>query len=93
MIARRFAACCLAAGVVATIGGALFDLLHSGTTLAVSVAYAFWFAAALALLGMVAAGSKQLMRRLDLPYIEGWLFLAASSAFVAVGIVVDVLFG
>jgi hypothetical protein len=88
---RRFLACCLAAGVLATVGGALFDVLHGGTTLTRSIAYGFWIASAFALLLMALAGSKRLARRFDLPFIEGWLFLAASILLTAVGIAVDVL--
>ena len=88
---RRFAACCLAAGVLATAGGALFDVLHGGTTLSRSIAYGFWLFAAVALVGMALAGSKRLMRALDLPFVEGWVFFAASALLTAVGIAVDVL--
>jgi hypothetical protein len=88
---RRFAACCLAAGVLATAGGSLFDVLHGSTTLARSVAYGFWLAAAVALVGMALAGSKRLMRAFDLPFVEGWVFLAASALLTGVGIAVDVL--
>jgi len=90
---RRFAAVCVVAGVVAAVGGALFDVLHGGTTLARSIAYALWIVAALALAAMALAGSKRLARLLDLPFIEGWLFLAASMLFTVAGIVVDVLGG
>jgi hypothetical protein len=88
---RRFLACLLAAGVLATVGGGLFDVLHGGTTLSRSIAYGFWIAAALALVLMALAGSKRLARRFNLPFIEGWLFLAASILLTAVGIAVDVL--
>jgi hypothetical protein len=88
---RRFLASCLAAGVLATVIGALFDVLHGGTTLTRSIAYGFWIASAFALLLMALAGSKRLARRFDLPFIEGWLFLAASILLTAVGIAVDVL--
>jgi len=88
---RRFAACCLAAGVLATAGGALFAVLRGGTTLSRAIAYGFWLAAALALAGMALAGSKRLARMLDLPFVEGWVFLAASVLLTAVGVAVDVL--
>jgi hypothetical protein len=88
---RRFAACCVAAGVLATAGGALFAALHGGTTLSRAVAYGFWLAAAGALVGMALAGSKRLMRAFDLPFVEGWVFLAASALLTVVGIAVDVL--
>jgi hypothetical protein len=88
---RRFLACCLAAGVLATVGGALFDVVHGGTTLTRSIAYGFWIAAALALVLMALAASKRLARRFDLPFIEGWVFLSASILLTAAGIVVDLL--
>jgi hypothetical protein len=87
----RFLACLLAAGVLASAGGALFDAIHGGTTLTRSIAYGFWIAAAVALVLMAGAGSKRLARRFDLPFIEGWLFLAAAVALTAIGAVVDVL--
>ena len=87
----RFLACLLAAGVLATVGGAVFDAIHGGTTLTRSIAYGFWIAAAVALVLMAGAGSKRLARRFDLPFIEGWLFLAAAVALTAIGAVVDVL--
>jgi hypothetical protein len=88
---RRFFACLLAAGVLATVGGALFDVVYGGTTLTRSVAYGFWIAAAVALVLMVVGGSKRLARRFDLPFIEGWLFVAAAVSLTAIGIVVDLL--
>ena len=91
MLRRRFAACCLAAGVVAAAGGALFDALHSGTTLTRAIAYGFWIAAAVALVLMALNGSKRLTRALDVPLVEGWLFVAASIVLTAAGIVVDLL--
>jgi hypothetical protein len=91
--AKPFLACLLAAGALAMAGGALFDVLHGGTTLARSIAYGFWIAAAGALVLMPLAGSKWLVRTFDLPLIEGWLFIAASVLLTGVGIVVDVLGG
>jgi hypothetical protein len=88
---RRFLFCLLVAGVLATLGGAVFDLLYGGTTLTRSVAYGFWMAAAAALVLMAAVGSRRLARRFDLPFIEGWLFVTAAVVLTAVGVVVDVL--
>ena len=87
----RFLACLLAAGALAALGGALFDLFHGGTTLSRSIAYGFWIAAALALVLMAGAGSKRLARRFDLPFIESWVFLAAAVVLTAIGSLVDVL--
>ena len=87
----RFLGCLLAAAVAATVGGTLFAVLHGGTTVTRSIAYGFWIAAALALAAMVGATSRQLARWFDLPFIEGWLFIAASVVLTAAGVVVDVL--
>jgi hypothetical protein len=87
----RYLACLLVAGVLATLGGALFDVFHDGTTLTRSIAYAFWIAAAVALMLRAGAGSKRLARRLDLPFVEGWRFVAAAVTLTAAGAVVDVL--
>ena len=87
----RFLACCLAAGALATVGGALFDVVHGGTTLTRAIAYAFWLAAAGALVLMLLASSKWLRRAAHLPLVEGWVFLTASILLTAVGIVVDLL--
>jgi hypothetical protein len=86
----RFVASLLAAGVAATLGGVLFDVIHGGTTLTRSIAYGFWIAAAVALVLMAGAGSKRLARRFDLPFVEGWLFVAAAVLLTAVGVLVDV---
>jgi hypothetical protein len=87
----RFLACLLVAGALAAVGGALFDVIHGGTTMTRSIAYAFWIAAAVALALMAGAGSKRLARRFDLPFVEGWLFVAAAVSLTAIGVVVDVL--
>jgi drug/metabolite transporter (DMT)-like permease len=87
----RFAACLLVVSAAATVGGALFAVLHGGTTVTRAIAYAFWIAAAVALVGMAGAASKGLGRRFDMPFIEGWLFIAASVLLTGIGVVVDVL--
>ena len=87
----RFVACLLAAAALAAIGGVLFSVLHGGTTVTRAVAYGFWVAAALTLVGMAGAASKRLARWFDLPFIEGWLFVVASFVLTGVGMVVDVL--
>ena len=88
---QRYLACLLVAGVLATVGGALFDVVYEGTTLTRSIAYAFWIAAAVALVLMYVGGSKRLARRFDVPFIEGWLFVTAAVVLTAVGVVVDLL--
>lgn len=87
----RFVASLAVAAALATIGGLLFALLHGGTTVTRAIAYGFWIAAALALVGMAGAASKQLARWFDLPFIEGWLFVTASVVLTGIGVVVDVL--
>ena len=87
----RFLACLLVVAAVATIGGVLLSVLHGGTTITRSVAYCFWLAAAVALVGIVGAASRLVARRFDLPFIESWVFIAAAVALTGIGIVVDVL--
>jgi len=90
---RRFLACMLVAAAAATLGGALFAVLHGGTTLARAIAYGFWIAAAVTLVGMAGAASNRLARRFDLPFIEGWLFGTAAVLLTGIGVVVDVVGG
>jgi hypothetical protein len=87
----RFLGCLLAAAVAATVGGVLFAVVHGDTPVTRSVAYGFWIAAAVALVGMAGSASKLLARRFDLPFVEGWLFVAAAIALTGIGVVVDVL--
>jgi uncharacterized membrane protein len=89
---RRLLAGCLAAGALASVGGALFDVLHGSTTLTRAIAYGFWIAAAAALVLMLLASSKRLARAVGLPpVIEGPMFLTASVVLTVAGIVVDLL--
>jgi hypothetical protein len=87
----RFGACLLVVAAGATIGGVLFSVLHGEPTITRSIAYGFWIAAALALVGMAGAASRLVSRAFDLPFIESWLFIAAAMALTGIGIVVDVL--
>jgi hypothetical protein len=87
----RFLACLFGAAVLATVGGALFAVLHDGTRLTRSIAFAFWFAAAAALVAMAGAASNRLARRFNLPFVEGWLFVTASFVLTSIGVVIDVL--
>jgi hypothetical protein len=87
----RFLACLLVVAAVATIGGALFAVVHGGVTMTRSIAYAFWIAGALALLGIAGAASRLVARRLDVPVIESWIFVVASAVLIGIGMVVDVL--
>jgi hypothetical protein len=88
---RRLVGSLLVVGALATVAGALFDLVHGGTTLTRSIAYAFWFAAALAFLLRLVLGSKRLARRFDLPLVEGWVFTASAVALTTVGVLVDLV--
>ena len=89
---RRVLAGCLAAGALATVGGALFDVLHGGTTLTRSIAYGFWIAAAGALVLMLLASNKRVARVVGLPVaVEGPTFLTAAIVLTVAGIVVDLL--
>jgi len=87
----RFAACLFVASALATVGGVIFAGLHDGTTVTRAIAYGFWIAAALTLVGMAGAASSWLGRRFDLPFVEGWLFIAASVLLTGIGVAVDVL--
>ncbi|MGD0715161.1 MAG: hypothetical protein ABSB24_13400 [Gaiellaceae bacterium] len=88
---RTLAVLLAAAAVPATLAGVLFDVIHGGTTLTRSVAYAFWFAAALCLALMAAGRTKLVWRRLDLP--EAWVFIAASVVLTGAGAAIDAFGG
>jgi hypothetical protein len=90
-VRARFLACVLAAATLATIGGALYDAIQGGMTMTRAIAYGFWVAAALTLVLMALAASNRLARRFDLPFVESWLFVAASVLFIAAGIGIDAL--
>jgi hypothetical protein len=86
---RAVVALVVAAAVAATIAGGLFDAVHGDTTLTRAIAYAFWFAAALCLAGMVVGGTKLAWRRLDLP--EAWVFVTSSALLTVAGAAIDAL--
>jgi hypothetical protein len=86
---RSLAALVIAAAVAATIVGGLFDAVHGGTTLTRSIAYAFWFAAALCLVAMAVGGTRLAWRKLDLP--ETWVFFTASALLTVTGAAIDAL--
>ena len=88
---RMLAVLLAAAAVPATLLGALFDAIHGGTTLTRSIAYAFWFAAALCLVLMAVASTKLAWRRFDLP--DAWVFAAASAVLTGAGAVIDAFGG
>jgi hypothetical protein len=74
---RLFAAGILGVSVLATVGGVLFDVVHGHTTVTRSVAYAFWFAAALCFLPVLARRGA------------AWVFVSASVILTAIGAAVD----
>jgi len=86
---RAVVALVVVAAVTATIAGGLFDAVYGGTTLTRSIAYAFWFAAALCLAAMAVSGTKLAWRRLDLP--EAWVFVTSSVLLTAAGAAIDAL--
>ena len=86
---RGIVALSLAGAVPATIGGIVFWAAHGDTTLTRSIAYGFWFAAALMLGLMALAGRKWLWRRTSLPVIEGWVFVTAAVVLTAAGAGID----
>lgn len=84
---------CLVVSAVAAVGGVLFEVVRGRTTIAHSVAYAMWIAAAIALLLMVPAGSGFVWRSSRFRPIEGWWLLAAAMVLAAVGALVDAVGG
>ena len=87
---RSVAALALAGAVPAVLGGTVFWAVQGDTKIARAIAYGFWFAAALLLLGMLAGTSKRLWRRTTIAVPEGWMFMWAATALTAVGVVIDV---
>ncbi|HEY5059621.1 MAG TPA: hypothetical protein VII51_11455 [Gaiellaceae bacterium] len=75
--------------VAATVAGALFDLIRGASSLASSLAFAFWVAATVCLLLRFAAGTRLAWRRLDLP--EGWVFVTAALFLTGAGAAIDAL--
>ena len=87
---RLFVLVFLAVSLAATLAGVLFAVIHGGTSVTRSVAYGFWFAAALTLVAIPFAGSRTLARR-GLPPVDGWVFVLAAALLTAVSAVVDTL--
>ncbi len=86
---RGIVALSLAGAVPATAGGVVFWAIHGDTTVTRAIAYGFWFAAAVLLVLMLAAGSKRLWRRTSLPVLEGWVFVTSAIVLTAVGAAID----
>lgn len=76
--------------VAALVGGLVFWAAHGETALSRDVAYAFWFAAALVLVAMLLAGTKQVWRRTSFTIPEGWVFSSSAVALTVIGVLVDV---
>ena len=75
--------------VCSVIGGIVFWAAHGGTSLTRSIAYGCWFAAAIVLVLTFLAGRQLVWRWTNLPVLEGWIFVSASVALIAVGAAVD----
>jgi hypothetical protein len=54
-----------------------------------SIAYGFWFAAAVLLFAMAIATRKIFWRRTTLAVPEGWVFVAAAVTLTVAGALVD----
>jgi hypothetical protein len=86
---RGILALSLVGGVTATLGGVVFWAIHGETTLTRSIAYGFWFAAAVLLALMAVAGRKWLWRRTSLPLPEGWVFVTSAVLLTVLGAAID----
>jgi uncharacterized membrane protein (UPF0136 family) len=90
---RAVVALSLAGALPAAVGGLVFWAAHGGTTLTRSVAYGFWFAAAVVLALMVLAGRRFVWRRTRLPVPEGWVFVGAAAVLTVAGAGIDAAAG
>jgi hypothetical protein len=90
---RGLAALSLAGAVPAALGGLVFWAVDGRTTIARSVAFGFWVAAAVVLASMFVAGTKGFWRRTSLPVLEGWVFVTSSVVLTALGTAIDVAAG
>jgi hypothetical protein len=88
---RGVATLSLIGAVPATLGGLIFWAVHGDTPLSRSVAYGFWFAAAVCLILMLVTGSKRVWRALLMAAYEGWVFTGAALVLTAAGAVLDAL--
>jgi hypothetical protein len=79
----------LVGALPATLGGLVFWAIHGDTTVTRSIAYGFWFAAAMLLVLMAVAGRKWLWRRTSLPVLEGWVFVTAAVVLTVAGAGID----
>jgi hypothetical protein len=88
---REAIALSLAGAVCAVLGGVIFWAVHGGSTLARSIAYGCWFAAALTIVLAVVSGQKLIWRRTNLPVLEGWVIYSSAVALTVVGAVIDAI--
>lgn len=86
---RATTALSLVAAVPAVIGGVIFWAVEGGTTATRAIAYGFWFAAALLLLGMIVAGNKRVWRQTRVTMPEGWVFVASAVVLTVAGAAID----
>jgi hypothetical protein len=86
---RGIAVLTAAGALVAVIGAVIFWAVHRETALTRDIAYGFWFAAAIVLVGMVLAGTKQVWRRTTMTIPEGWVFSSSAVALTVIGVLVD----
>jgi hypothetical protein len=87
---RAVAVLTAAGAAVAVVAGLVFWAVHGETALSRDVAYAFWFAAAIVLVAMLLAGTKQVWRRTSFTIPEGWVFSSSAVALTVIGVLVDV---
>lgn len=88
---RLAVALTLAAAVPAVIGGVAFWVAHRDSLLTRSIAYGFWFAAAVVLLAMAVVGQRFVWRRVPFTPPEGWVFVSSAVALTLIGVVIDVV--
>ena len=87
---RTVAALALAGSVPAVLGGIVFWAVRGDTPVAHAIAYGFWVAATVVLLGMFATASKSLWRYTTITVPEGWMFVSAATVLTLAGAVIDV---
>ena len=86
---RGIVALSVAGAVPAAVGGVVFWAVHGDTTLTRSIAYGFWFAAAVVLALMAVAGRKWIWRRTSLPVLDGWMFVTSAVVLTVAGAAID----
>ena len=87
---RGVAVLTAAGAAAALVGGLAFWAAHGETALSRDIAYGFWFAAAIVLVAMLLAGTKQVWRRTSIRIPESWVFSSSAVALTVIGVLVDV---